>query len=913
MTKPFWINLMRRPLGGLAGLIVLLSLAACGGGGTGGTSPQTPIAPLTISPGTITFEPGAPAAQLLITGGVKPYTLSSSQPNLIAVPGVISGDQDGRINIQPAFVPDQTASIVITVRDALQAAVTAAITVNANPVVPPPALTVSPVSADAGPGVPVTFTITGGVGPYSVSSSQPSIVPNPIAVDGQGRFTVTAISNPPVNATVTLTVRDSRSTTVIATLNIRSLPLAVSPSTSTLTLGVPATFQVSGGNAPYTAVSSCPALVPSPTIDVNGRFTVTALANPSTTTPCTLTVRDASGNQATATLTINPTSSLPLTVSPQAIRVASNTPVTFTITGGIAPYTVISSQPSLVPNPTTIDSAGRFTLRATTIPTTPTDVLITVRDTAQNIVTATMTVLPSTPIPLSVLPQTVIVYQNAPATLTIFGGTPPYQVFSSNPSVLPVTRNVVGDQIILAPTNVEADTVVTITVTDAAGGSVTAAVTVKPAPLLNTLTVTPTPASPGVGCAPAVCAGQTASVSVRVRNLTGVGIAGRAVRFENVQGNYQFFTSGPGLPDTFANSITVTTDQDGFAIVRIKADVNAPTQVALIRATELTTGNIVNGSFTIAQFTDGTGTLTAIPTTWTLSGPNSSSCAANIPVTYYIFGGTPPYRIQAALPNFAVISPPIVQTNGGGFTATVTGLVCTNDTGAPITITDATGRTISVILVNKLGTGQTVTNFDAIQILPGNLTSPALTCGQAITEQIVGGSLRLSDGSVVEPAFVISSTSPYITATLAGRVITITRNSVTIPTAELPATAVIRVSNGRSIESFTVAVGNSAACTAAGGGGGGGGSGGGTAAITFGQQPLGLGCLAGSTANTTIVGGAAPYTATPDAGLSTSVVGNTVTVTRTTAALPGSASIGVTVTSTGAAGTLLVAPGGIGC
>ena len=54
-------------------------------------------------------------------------------------------------------------------------------------------------------------------------------------------------------------------------------------------------------------------------------------------------------------------------------------------------------------------------------------------------------------------------------------------------------------------------------------------------------------------------------------------------------------------------------------------------------------------------------------------------------------------------------------------------------------------------------------------------------------------------------------------------------------------------------------------------------------------------------------------TATPDAGLSTSVVGNTVTVTRTTAALPGSASIGVTVTSTGAAGTLLVAPGGIGC
>ena len=394
-----------------------------------------------------------------------------------------------------------------------------------------------------------------------------------------------------------------------------------------------------------------------------------------------------------------------------------------------------------------------------------------------------------------------------------------------------------------------------------------------------------------------------------VRDVNAVPIANRAVRFANVQGNYQFYTSGPGTPDTFANSITVTTDQNGQAIVRIKADVNAPTQVALLRATELTTGNVLNTSFTIAQFIDGAGTLTATPTTWTLSGPNSSNCAANLPVTYYIFGGTPPYRIQSTLPNFAVISPPLVQTNGGGFTATVTGLICTNDTGAPITITDATGRTISVILVNKVGTGVTVTNFDAIQIVPGNVTSPALTCGQALTEQIVGGNLRLSDGSVVDPAFVISSTSPYITATLAGRVITITRNSLTIPAGELPATAIIRVSNGRSIESFTVAVGNSAACAAAGGGGGGGGS----AAITFGQQPLGLGCLVGSTANTTIVGGAAPFTATPDAGLSTSVVGTTITVTRTAAALPGSASIGVTVTSTGAAGTLLVAPSGTGC
>src|SRR5204862_7524567 len=170
---------------------------------------------------------------------------------------------------------------------------------------------------------------------------------------------------------------------------------------------------------------------------------------------------------------------------------------------------------------------------------------------------------------------------------------------------------------------------------------------------------------------------------------------------------------------------------------------NAPTQVALIRATELTSGNVVNGSFTIAQFTDGTGTLTAIPQTWTVKGPTSTSCAANVPVSYYIFGGTPPYRIQSTLPNFATITPTIVQTNGGGFTALLTGLICSAAPGASITITDATGRTISVNLINDFGTGNPVTNFEAIQIVPGDVLAPPLACGSSITQQILGGNTRL--------------------------------------------------------------------------------------------------------------------------------------------------------------------------
>ena len=103
MTKSFSIKRLPRPFALFAGLVALLALAACGGGGSGGTAPQTSTAPLTLTPTTIVFEPGAGPAQLTISGGVKPYTITSSQPNLIAVPGIISGDQNGTFTIVPAF------------------------------------------------------------------------------------------------------------------------------------------------------------------------------------------------------------------------------------------------------------------------------------------------------------------------------------------------------------------------------------------------------------------------------------------------------------------------------------------------------------------------------------------------------------------------------------------------------------------------------------------------------------------------------------------------------------------------------------------------------------------------------------------------------------------------------------------
>src|SRR5690349_2581596 len=275
-TTDRWLRL----LGSLASAFMLVVLAACGGGGTGSTAPQTQTQSLTISPATVGIEYGASPVTFVVAGGVKPYALTSSNQALLPVGGV--GD-DGRFQLTPAFAPDIATPVVVTVRDALQATVTAQVTVAARLGGP---LAVSPTSAEAAVGVPVTFTISGGSTPYSVTSSAPSIVPNPIAVDAAGHFTVTPTSNPPANATVTLTVRDGRNATVNATLTVTSLALAVNPSTVQAGPNQPVTFTISGGQAPYTVTSSQPAIVPNPTsIDAQGRLTLRAIVTPTTVTP----------------------------------------------------------------------------------------------------------------------------------------------------------------------------------------------------------------------------------------------------------------------------------------------------------------------------------------------------------------------------------------------------------------------------------------------------------------------------------------------------------------------------------------------------------------------------------------------------------------------------------------------------
>src|SRR6202171_384643 len=300
------------------------------------------------------------------------------------------------------------------------------------------------------------------------------------------------------------------------------------------------------------------------------------------------------------------------------------------------------------------------------------------------------------PGPLVILPPTAVVYSHTAAALQVSGGTLPYQAFSSNSAVLPVAQSVLSGVIVLIPSEVASDTTVVITVQDALGQRATSSITVRPAPLFNTLTVVPSRTACGVN---AVCSGDTATATVQVIGPAGGGIANRQVRFDVIAGAYAIQSSNPGMP--LGSTLTVVSDGNGFARVILQATVNVPTQPAQIRATDLTTDNSVTASFTIVQQTDGSAILSVVPATAKITGPDKKTCSAGFRIDYFIYGATPPYRISSTFPGAVTLVNSTVTFSGGSFEAITNG-TCVDP--LVFTIVDAIGRQVTAQLSNVPGT-----------------------------------------------------------------------------------------------------------------------------------------------------------------------------------------------------------------
>ncbi len=311
--------------------------------------------------------------------------------------------------------------------------------------------------------------------------------------------------------------------------------------------------------------------------------------------------------------------------------------------------------------------------------------------------------VPPTP-PLVINPGTLNAYSGVPVVVTISSGVGPFQVFTSDATVLPVTQVVPGAAITLVPANVDADRAVTLTVRDAAGQTATVAVTVKATPLIGAMTITPANASLcgalglPIGTV-AICSGETASASLTLKGANALPIANRQVRFDVILGPYSFALDREAT--VFAKTITVTTDQNGQAIVTIRSDAGVPTQVSLIRGTDITSGNRVDASFTILQSTSGTPAYSVSPAKASITGYYVNTCGGGS-VSYVIYGGTAPYTVFASSLSGINLEvgdtrgqTVIVPRSGGSFSVVAAGSACAGTSTTLLTITDATGRVIT--------------------------------------------------------------------------------------------------------------------------------------------------------------------------------------------------------------------------
>lgn len=384
---------------------------------------------------------------------------------------------------------------------------------------------------------------------------------------------------------------------------------------------------------------------------------------------------------------------------------------------------------------------------------------------------------------VSIAPATAVLYSGIPTTFIITGGTGPYAVASSNQAVVPLAGGVSGGSFTVVPNPVITDTEVTITVRDSVGATpVTAALTVKPGTVANNVTITAN-AFQDASCKPGICSGGDAVVSVTI-SQGGIPLGARGVRFDVVSGDFAFITTPAGTsPETTALSVSVATDETGLARARIRATALAPNETALLQITDIITGAFQRTSFAIVQFTGNTPAFFALPNSITFTGQFLNQCPTQGSQNFTIFGGSPPYTVTGNNSAF-VVAGGAVNASGGQFSLILTG------TGGclvniPVSITDSTGRTISVTVSIVAGTA--TAPAPAVVLTPGTFT---LNCSFGTTA--VTSSLTVSGGT---PPFSASSSHSRVLATLNNRTVTLQRLAGD-GAATYPTSATITVTDG---------------------------------------------------------------------------------------------------------------------
>lgn len=560
----------------------------------------------TSAPEEVTLGIGQVSSTFTIGGGSRIYTVASGNRQIVSV--TQSGSE---FNLTGVSVGVAT----VTITDSLGGSKQVKVTVGSGVDLYTTAPTTIVVSVGA---TSASYQIGGGSEVYSLASSDRSVAsiiqttPRSFSVIGQsgGRAVVT--------------VTDSFGKSVQVNVVVGTLVdlFTTAPSLVSVGVGTSSAIYTIGGGSQIYAVSSSDSRIATVGQTAGKEFIITG----QTGGKAVVTVKDSLGKEIKIDVVVGTVDALYSTAASE-ITVEVGGANSYKVGGGTTIYSVGSSnvgvaRATLTGNDLVI--TGVATGKATVI----------VRDSTTGSLTINVTVGTGTPLPLfTTAANDIVVAPGTSPTFTIGGGRAPYQVTSSNTSVL--STSISGSTMTLNGLVVGT---AKVNVVDSAGAIVSINVVVG--------TGTSVPLFSTAPSAITLTSGSTATYTI------GGGTAPYSVTSSN---------TGVASVVSSANSFTVTGVSAGSAQIVIRDSLGGVVEIGV------TISSVANTPVDIL--------------------PGDSTGAVGDTLTFRISGGSPAYTVTNNNPSIANVSPTSITSTGGTFTAQLLNVGST-----AVTVVDAQGQ-----------------------------------------------------------------------------------------------------------------------------------------------------------------------------------------------------------------------------